>query len=55
MKQTIIGIAGGTASGKTTIAKKLYDSTKKLGHVALIKIDDYYYGKTRVPKDEDGN
>ena len=25
MKPTIIGIAGGTASGKTTIAKRLYE------------------------------
>lgn len=55
MKQTIIGIAGGTASGKTTIAANLYESARKLGSVALIKIDDYYYGKSRVPMDDYGN
>ena len=27
MRPTIIGIAGGTASGKTTIAKLLYEKT----------------------------
>ncbi len=42
MKTTIIGIAGGTASGKTTIAKKLYESTASTGTVALIRLDDYY-------------
>lgn len=42
MKPIIIGIAGGTSSGKTTIAKKVYEKTKKYGTVAMIKIDDYY-------------
>lgn len=54
MKPTIIGIAGGTASGKTTIAKQLYEEASKLGSVVLIRIDDYYYGKINVPKTEDG-
>ena len=54
MKPTIIGIAGGTASGKTTIAKRLYEETNKIGSVVLIRIDDYYYGKINVPKTEDG-
>lgn len=42
MKTVIIGIAGGTASGKTTIAKKVYENTSKHGTVTMIKIDDYY-------------
>lgn len=54
MKPTIIGIAGGTASGKTTIAKKLYEEACKAGSVVLIRIDDYYYGLINVPKSEDG-
>ncbi len=54
MKTTIIGIAGGTASGKTTIAKRLYDEASKIGSVALIRIDDYYYGKIKVPLNELG-
>ena len=54
MRPTIIGIAGGTASGKSTIAKQIYHETKKIGSVVLIRIDDYYYGKINVPKAEDG-
>lgn len=42
MNTVIIGIAGGTASGKTTIAKKVYETTSKEGTVSMIKIDDYY-------------
>ena len=42
MRPTIIGIAGGTASGKTTIAKILYEKTKEFGTVSLIRMDDYY-------------
>lgn len=55
MKPTIIGIAGGTASGKTTIAKRLYDEALKIGPVALIKIDDYYYNVDNIPKNEKGH
>lgn len=39
---TIIGIAGGTASGKTTIAKKIYKESLNYGSVVMIKLDDYY-------------
>ena len=42
MHTTIIGIAGGTASGKTTVASKIINATKDLGSVAAIKMDDYY-------------
>lgn len=42
MGVTIIGIAGGTASGKTTVAKKVYDASKRFGTVAMIRVDDYY-------------
>lgn len=54
MKPTIIGIAGGTASGKTTIAKRLYEEALKNGSVSLIRIDDYYYDKVRIPLSENG-
>ncbi len=42
MKTTIIGIAGGTASGKTTLAKRIYDATIEFGTVSVIRLDDYY-------------
>ncbi len=54
MKTTIIGIAGGTASGKTTIAKRLYEQSLLSGSVNLIKIDDYYYNKDKIPLSENG-
>ncbi|MDY4788695.1 MAG: uridine kinase [Bacilli bacterium] len=42
MSTYIIGIAGGTASGKTTVAKKLYKASSSIGNVTLIRLDDYY-------------
>lgn len=42
MKTTIIGIAGGTASGKTTLARKVYEASQNYGSVVVIKLDDYY-------------
>lgn len=38
----IIGIAGGTASGKTTIAKRLKQLAEPHGKVAMLRLDDYY-------------
>lgn len=40
MDRIIIGIAGGTGSGKTTVAKKLYQAFQK---DAVILSHDYYY------------
>ncbi len=37
----VIGIAGGTASGKTTLAKKLFSESAALGTV-ILRLDDYY-------------
>lgn len=42
MNTTIIGIAGGTASGKTTLAKNIYNLAEPLSSVVLIRLDDYY-------------
>ncbi len=55
MKPTIIGIAGGTASGKTTIAKKIYEATNIYGTVTLIRLDDYYKKLADIPLNEEGN
>lgn len=43
MNCTIIGIAGGTASGKTTLSKKIFKLSEPLASVELIKLDDYYH------------
>ena len=40
MQRIVIGIAGGTASGKTTVAEKLYEA---FGKKAVILSHDYYY------------
>lgn len=53
-KVTIIGIAGGTASGKTTIADKLFKETKTKGSVVYIKMDDYYKKNMYIPVNEQG-
>lgn len=42
MKPIIIGIAGGSASGKTTIASKLVEVFSNQTHVSVIRQDDYY-------------
>lgn len=52
MNCTIIGIAGGTASGKTTLARKLYESTKKVGSVSILRFDDYYYKMDHLTYEE---
>lgn len=52
MNTTIIGIAGGTASGKTTIASKIYEESKKHGSVNVIRVDDYYKNLDHLPFEE---
>lgn len=54
IKPTIIGIAGGTASGKTTVALELYDNTKNYGSVLYLKMDDYYKEYQNIPINENG-
>ncbi len=41
-RAVIIGIAGGSASGKTSIAQSIYDRFKGSHRVKIIKQDDYY-------------
>ena len=40
-KTTIIGIAGGSASGKSTISKKLKEQFENENSVTIIRQDDY--------------
>lgn len=47
----IIGIAGGTASGKTTVVKEIADSLPD-GEVAVIPQDSYYKDSSHVPVEE---
>lgn len=47
----IIGIAGGTGSGKTTVANKIME-TLPAGQVALIPLDSYYNDTTSLTPEE---
>jgi len=48
----IIGIAGGSASGKTTIAKKLSEMSNTFGNLTSIKLDNYYLDRSNIPVSE---
>lgn len=47
----IIGIAGGTGSGKTTVVKKIIESLP-VGEVVLLPQDSYYKDSSHVPVEE---
>jgi uridine kinase len=47
----LIGVAGGTGSGKTTVAERLADLAGT-GEVALLKLDMYYRDLNHLPLDE---
>ena len=48
----IIGVAGGSASGKTSIAKQLYDYFKGHHKVKILKQDDYYKDQSHLSFEE---
>lgn len=50
----IIGIAGGTGSGKTTVVKKLTERLPK-GEVVIIPQDSYYKDSSNVPVEDRQN
>ncbi len=47
----IIGIAGGTGSGKTTVVNKIIDSLP-VGEVSVIPQDSYYKDSSHIPPEE---
>ena len=51
-KSTIIGIAGGSASGKTTIAQRLFDEFDDCNSVVIIREDDYYKDQSNLEFEE---
>ena len=48
-KITIIGIAGGTGSGKTTVVRKVVE-TLPPHYVAVVPLDSYYNDTTELRK-----
>jgi len=51
VKPLIIGIAGGTGSGKTTVAKKIAQALPQAS-VAFLDMDGYYRNLAHLPMDE---
>ena len=51
MKPLIIGIAGGTGSGKTTVARRIYESLKGV-NVVVLQQDAYYIDLSHLPLEE---
>lgn len=52
MKPVIIGIAGGSASGKTSIARRLKEQFDQTNSVVIIRLDDYYKDQTHLAMEE---
>ncbi len=51
-KTTIIGIAGGSASGKSTISRKLKEKYENENSVTIIRQDDYYKDQSHLTMDQ---
>lgn len=51
-KPILIGIAGGTASGKTSIAEIIYDTFKESNSVCIIREDDFYKDQSSMSMEE---
>jgi uridine kinase len=47
----IVGIAGGTGSGKTTVVRKIIENLPK-GEVAVLSQDSYYRDNSNIPIEE---
>lgn len=52
METVFIGIAGGSASGKTSIAQKMYEYFKGSHTIKIIKHDDYYKDQSHMTMEE---
>ncbi len=50
-KPVIIAVAGGSASGKTTVVEKIIEGFNK-ENVTVIRHDDYYKDQTEMPMEE---
>lgn len=51
-KPLVIGIAGGSASGKTSISRSIFDTFKNVRSVQVIKQDDYYKNQDHLAMEE---
>lgn len=51
-KPVLIGIAGGSASGKTSISRELFEMCKEKKSVTIIRQDDYYKDQSHMEMSE---
>ncbi len=51
-KRIIIGVAGGSASGKTSLAKRLKREFEETNSVVIIRQDDYYKDQAKMTMEE---
>ena len=51
-KSVIIGIAGGSASGKTTVAQRVKKKFEEINSVIIIRQDDYYKDQSHLSMEE---
>ncbi len=51
-RPVIIGVAGGSASGKTSVARKLMEYFDDTNTVTIIRQDDYYKDQSHMPFQE---
>ena len=51
-KVTIIGIAGGTGSGKTTVVRKIVEALPP-HYVAVVPLDSYYNDTTELTEERE--
>lgn len=51
-KPILIGVAGGSASGKTSLSEKIYKAFEKTNSIIIIKEDDYYKDQSSIPFNE---
>ena len=52
MNPVVIGIAGGSASGKTLISKRLKNAFEKQNSIVIIRQDDYYADQSHMSMEE---
>jgi uridine kinase len=52
MRPIVIGIAGGSASGKTSVSRKVREAFIDTNSVTIIRQDDYYKDQTHLPMEE---
>lgn len=51
MKRIVIGIAGGSGSGKSTVANRIFEMSGS-DHALLLKQDDYYKDQSHLSEEE---